>query len=471
MGYVSQQADLDILRSGRLELYSKLEVLDRSLKIIDSFEAQLISDSFSIDSDSDIRRTYKCELHVKDNSWFIGREKKIWMDKVVRPYVGFRDSRSDKILWYLMGTYCMSETSYTYSPTSDTLSLSCLDLMCTLNGTHGGHMEGETFKIEEGNDVRKVLIDLLTQNHISKYVVCDIPQTIPYDLEFNANVTCYEILKEILDLYPSYEMFFDIYGIFTIQKIPTCENDPVVLDNPLFSQFVVEENGLSTNFNDIYNHIQVWGQSIDIKDFTTASTYANNIYSATISSITKLENFKKYGVYISNSNEAGSKLNLNGLGAKNIMIDEKKPITKDYLTSPGDYAFKYRKSTDDFLLLGQYQVFGEAYDTNPQSPFTIENLGYELLYVCEGSDYEKIYTSDLAEQRARYEIYNHTNLQQNLELTMLTVPWLDVNQKVEYHSKNTDSVNPYIIKSISGSTSDATMQVSLVRFYPEYAEI
>lgn len=471
MGFVCQQEDLDILRSCRLELYSKLEVLDRNLKIIDSFEAQLISDSFSIDSDSDIRRTYKCDLHVKDNSWFIGREKKIWLDKAIRPYVGFLDTRSGNIFWYLMGTYCMSETSYTYNNTSNTLSLSCSDFMCTLNGTNGGHMEGEFFKIEEGAEVRKVLIDLLTQNHISKYIVCDIPQTIPYDLEFNANVTCYEMLKEILDLYPEYEMFFDIYGIFTIQKIPTCENDPVVLDHPVFSQFVIEENGLSTSFSDIYNHIQVWGQSIDIKDFTSTSTYANNIYSATVSSITKLENFKKYGVYISEANSAGSKLNLNGLGAKNIMIDEEKNITENYFSSPGDYAFKYRKSSDDFLLLGQYQVFGEAYDTNPQSPFTIDNLGYELLYVCEGSDYDKIYTDDLAVQRARYEVYKHTNLQQTLDLTLLMIPWLDVNQKIEYQSKNTDSVNPYIIKNISGSTSDATMQISLVRFYPEYTDI
>ena len=116
-------------------------------------------------------------------------------------------------------------------------------------------------------------------------------------------------------------------------------------------------------------------------------------------------------------------------------------------------------------------LFGAPEQPATPAAMTAEMCIRDRLYVCEGSDYEKIYTSDLAEQRDRYEIYNHTNLQQNLEITMLIVPWLDVNQKIEYHSKNTDSVNPYIIKSISGSTSDATMQVSLVRFYPEYAEI
>jgi len=471
MGYICQQDDLSILRSGQLEFYSKIEILDRGLKIINSFEAQLLSDSFSIDSDSDIRRTYKCELHVKDNSWFIGREKKIWMDKLVRPYVGLKNPRTEEIKWYLMGTYCMSETSYSFSETSNTLSLSCSDLMCSLNGDAGGHIEGLSFKIEEGNEIRKVIIDLLEQNNVTRYSVCNIPQTIPYDLEFNANVTYYEIFKEILDLYPEYEMFFDVYGIFTVQKIPTCESDPVMLDNNIFSQFVIEESNLSTSFKDIYNHVQVWGQNIDVDGFTNASTYANNVYSASITSVAKLEGFKKYGVYISAENTAdNTKLNISNLGAKNIMIDEEKAITKGYITSPGDYAFKYRKATDDFLLLGQYQVFGEAYDTNPQSPFTIENLGYELLYVYEGGEYEKIYTDDLANQRARYEIYQHTNLQQTLELTMLIIPWLDVNQKIEYQSRNSENIYPYIIKNISGSTG-ATMEVTLTRFYPEYPQI
>lgn len=472
MAYYRQQNDINILRSGTLELYSKLEVLNRDLKIIDVITSQLISDSFSIDSDSDIRRTYQCELHVLDSRWFIGREKLIWMDKFIRPYVGFKDPRSGEITWYLMGTYCMSETSYNYNEETNTLSLSCSDLMCTLNGENGGHLEGEAFKIEEGNDIRKIFVDLLTQNNITKFSVCNIPYTIPYDLEFNANVTYYEIFKEILDLYSGYEMFFDINGVFTVQKIPTCENDPITLDNNVFKQFVIEESNLSTSFKDIYNHIQVWGQTIDVDGMTTSSSYANNTYTAAITSVTKLEGFKTYGIYIDSPNTAdGTKLNISGLGAKNIMIDEEKSITKNYITSSGDYAFKYRKASDDFLFLGQYQVFGEAYDTNPQSPFTIENLGYELLYVCSGSDYEKIYTDDLAAQRARYEIYQHTNLQQSLELTMITIPWLDVNQLIEYQSKNSETIVPYIIKSISGSTSEATMQINLVRFYPEYPEI
>lgn len=471
LAYYCQQNDIRILRSGTLELYSKLEVLNRELKIIDVMTSSLISDSFSNDSDSDIRRTYQCELHVMDSRWFTGREKLIWMDKYIRPYTGLKDQRTGEITWYLMGTYRMSETSYHFDETANTLSLSCCDLMSTLNGDHGGRLEGESLKIEEGNDVRKVMIDLLTQSSVVKYSICEIPYTIPYDLEFNANITCYEILKEIIDLYPGYEMFFDINGIFTIQKIPSCENDPLILDNNIFKQFVIEESNHSTSFKDIYNHVQVWGQTIDVDGLADSSSYANNTYTASITSVTKLESFKTYGIHIASPNTSdGTKLNISGLGAKKIMIDEKKPITKNYITSSGDYAFKYRRASDDFLFLGQYQVFGEAYDTNPQSPFTIENLGYELLYVCSGGDYEKIYTDDLAAQRARYEIYQHTNLQQRLELTMITIPWLDVNQLIEYQSKNSETIVPYIIKSISGSTSEATMQINLVRFYPEYPE-
>lgn len=469
MAFEPQQIDIDILKSGNIQKYFKLEILNRSYKIQDVITGNLVSDSFTIDAESDIRRAYSCDLVVTDSSFYVGSDTKIWMDKIVRPYLGIVYERTGEIRWYLIGTFCLGDSDYSYSTEEHLLVLSCNDLMCTLNGDCGGHIEGYSFTIEEGNDIRTVFIDLFEQAGIEKYRVCDMPYTIPYDLEFNANVTWYEIFKEIIDLYPEYEIFFDVDGVLVIDRIPTCEDDELYLENEIFKQFVVSENGLTTSFSEIYNHIQVWGQTIEVDGFSDSSTYSNQTYATTISSVSELGNFKVYGVSISSECGDGARLKINSFAAKPIMIDENRPITANYISS-GDYAFKYRKATDDFLLLGQYQVFGEAYDSNPDSPYNIANLGYELLYVCEGNDYDKIYTDDLANQRARYEIYLHTNLQQQLALNMVLIPWIEVNKKIEYKSESTTEILPYIIKSISGSTSEATMSVSLVRFYPEYPD-
>lgn len=471
MDYVVQQQDIDIIKSKELVIYSKLEILNNDLRIIDILTPILLNDSFSIDAESSVRRTYSCDLHLKNADYFLGENKKLWMNRKIRPHIGLVNQRTKQTQWYCMGTYCLIEGNYSYNSTTRTLSLNCNDLMSTLNGELNGRLKGYTIQIENGANARNAIISILKECGITKYSICDLDFTIPNDeFKYNANTTAYDILNDILSLYSGYEMFFDVNGVFTIQPIPTCEDDDVILENELFRKYVVSEDGLTINFSEIYNHIQVWGMSIDVDGFTDSSTFSNGVYSASIASVSEYKNFQKYGIAISAPCSANSKLNINNLGAKPIMIDEEKPLSDGYISS-GDYAFRYRKSSDDFLLLGQYQVFGEAWDDNPDSPFNVTNLGYEILYTCEGGDYAKIYTDDLANQRARYERYLHTNLQQQLNLTTLIIPWLDVNWKITYKSENSDDVLSYIIKSISGSTKDGTMTISMVRFYPDYPEI
>lgn len=471
MAYIITQRDLDIIKSKNLVRYSKLEILNTDFKIMDVITSVLLNDSYSIDAESSVRRTYSCDIQLKDSKYFIGADKKFWMNHLIRPYLGIKNQRTKSIQWYCMGTFCLLEGNYKYDSTTSTLSLKCNDLMGTLNGDLNGRMKGHKIKIENGANARNAIITVLNECGIAKYSICELPYTIPSDdFEYDANTTAYNILNDIITLYSGYEMFFDIDGVFTVQKMPTCENDPIIIDNEIFSKYIISEDGLNINFSEIYNHIQVWGQSIDTDAFTDTSSLSGNIYTANIGSVSEYKNFNKYGVHISSSSPANASLNINGLGAKRIMIDENKPITANYISS-GDYAFKYRKSSDDFLLLGQYQVFGEAYIVNTDNPFHINNLGYEILFVCSGGDYEKIYTDDLAKQRARYEIYKHSNLQQALELTMITIPWLDVNWKITYKSYSDSDTYQYIIKSISGSSTEGTMSVSMIRFYPDFPEI
>ena len=49
---------------------------------------------------------------------------------------------------------------------------------------------------------------------------------------------------------------------------------------------------------------------------------------------------------------------------------------------------------------------------------------------------------------------------------MIIVPWIDVNQKIQYKPSNSDEVKTYITKSISGDLLSGTMTVNLMEFYP-----
>lgn len=467
MKYNLLQQDMEILKQGSKELYCKVELLNRNKKILANIEGDLISDSISIDASSDIRRTYSYEMKFSKSNWNNTDKYKL-MTYYMCPYVGIKHIRLNEILWYKLGTFAFDSRSFTYNESNTSLSIQCLDLMSYLNGTLGGELKDIKIEIESENNLRNVIISLLDECGITEYNICEMNHLIPYDKEYSST-TYYAIIKELLDLYSGYEMYFDVDGIFTIDEIPTCQYDENIIDDTIIEPLLISQSG-SFSYENIYNHIKVYGMNIETDRYTEQCTYSDNVYNATIETMTTYENFETYSIKLPSANLANAKLNINNIGIKNIVKNDG-ILLNDNDMSADIFSFRYRRTTDDFLLLGQYQVIGEAWDENPNSPFNKNNLGYEIYHECSGGEYGNIYTNELANQRARYEIWLATNIQNNLTLEMIFIPWLDVNTKISYTDKETNETNNYIIKKINGSFMNGTMNIDIIRFYENYPNI
>jgi len=348
MAYNILQQDIDILFQSQKEIFSRVEILDVNYKTLVGIEGILISDSYSIDAESDIRRSYSCEIHLEHDSYFIDQRYKL-MTRYIRPYIGIKYIRTGEIIWYLMGTFCFVDTSWKYDSSSHTLSLSCQDLMCLVNGTINGNAADAQIKIVAGENVRDTFIILLDEMQIKKYLLIGIDKYVPYDLEFSGT-TYYEIFTKMLELYPGYEMFFDIDGTFVLQKIKTGKDEDHLINDEIIQPLLISDNG-SFSFGEIYNHIKVYGQLIETDRDSISCTYIDNVYNATFDKLSALENNTTYSITIPSSNNANAKLNINNLGAKDIVIDDGAIITSSTM-QPGKYSFRYRKLKDDFLLLG-----------------------------------------------------------------------------------------------------------------------
>ena len=264
--YIVEQKDIEILMQSDKVLYYKLELLNESLKVLEYVEGNLISDNISISSDSDIRRTYNCEFIVTDSSFDIGYDKKFWFNKRIRPYIGILHQRTQEIIYYLLGTFLFVDTGYNYDTSTRTLSLTCNDMMCLLNGVRGGNIPLYKRTILAETDARSVIIDLLKEAGITKYFIefninNDILSTfkIPYDMVYNAGMTVYQIIKDIVDLYPGTEMYFSKDGTFMINRIPTGKNEQAILNDEIIQPILVNEQ-VNTSFSNVYNHIEIWGR-------------------------------------------------------------------------------------------------------------------------------------------------------------------------------------------------------------------
>lgn len=85
---------------------------------------------------------------------------------------------------------------------------------------------------------------------------------IPYDLEFSLSCSIWDILSEIIGLYPDYDAAFDEQGIFRVKMISTEYTDENDFDLSDYVDMVISE-GVSTDLSTIRNVCEVWGESLD----------------------------------------------------------------------------------------------------------------------------------------------------------------------------------------------------------------
>lgn len=483
------QRDIDVLMQSSREVFVKIQLLNDRYQVLDELQGDVIDGDVNIDAESNIRRTCNLELYVRDRSLFVGEKRKIWLDKTVRLYYGIRHQRTREILWYPLGVYLFNEQSYEYSAVTHTLSVSCVDRMSGLTGLRDGQIGGVPTEIPAGSLIRDSMISAVTQlGGVQDYLIEDVGKEVPYDLSFPTGASVYDIVVKLRDLYPGWETFFNLDGAFVCQPVPTLESDPVLYDDTLLRPLVISEM-LTNSFSAVRNVTEIWGKTIDAGRYADASTYSGNCYRISLDGFA-LEEYATVGFRVDAANAASPSLQINALASCPIVDDEGAPLRAGVMLAGKSYVVKYRRG--QFIFLGQFQIHAIAkevsampsaaaiakdkaenlcdnisYVVNPESPYTVEKLG-EIRQVLSGGEYEDIYSDSLCIQRAEYENWKSTRLQDGMTLEMMGIPWLDVNQKLRYTSGSIGAEAQYITKSVSLSLRSGRQTVGCVRFYPLY---
>ena len=348
---------------------------------------------------------------------------------------------------------------------------------------------------------------------------------VPYDLEFSSGVNVLEILTTLRDLYPNYETFFDSDNVFVCRMKPSGYNDPISLTNAQIQSILVSENteNSSLTLTEVKNISEVWGEIIDADYYTEEGvTYVNNVYivpnnayiDPTGTSEARYYNGDKVAFKVPVANNANPSVNIQNLGAIPIYDGENlNRLKAGVLIAGRTYTFKIKRSYENgqyithAIYLGQYQphamtvllsqdhhdetyttntgvtvemyspeYFYELYDVspsaltrtiNPDSPFTIEKIGSIL----DVDNRPYCISDDLALAQSNYNNFVSTRLTDNITITTLLIPFLEVNTKVEYKPKNSDDINQYIIDSIAHDFESGTTKITMHRFYPLYSWI
>lgn len=483
MAYIVSQTDIQAISQHEKDIYVKIDLLNKKFQTIDSFTGNLISDNLNVSSESKQRRTYSCDLVLTDDSFLVGYDKKIWIDKYIRPHYGIKNIRTGEIKWWQLGVFTYNDVNYTYSETERKLSISCIDLMADFDGTKNGQISGYDLKIPAGEKIYSTIVGLMNSAGIKKYNIENADLEIPYDLEFTDTITYCDVWTQIAELYDSWEFFFDNDGVFIWRKVPTGLSDQCMCDDTLLSPIVISESTQS-DFSNIYNVTEVWGRTIELENddrYTETSTYdvENNTYHITledVKSLDDIDHLDKIAFKVCETCQAGAKVSINNLEAIPIIDGETSSdslITAERLLKDTTYVFMYRRNIGTTIanclsLMGQYQAHAVYEETNIECPFSTTRLGYKIV---NRVDYENLYSDNLCYNQAEYLTYSSTAMQDTINLELLIIPWMEVGQKIKYTSKVTNKTEQYIVKEFSWSSLEGTMSLTLYKFLESFSYV
>ncbi len=545
MNYTITESDKEMAFSKWADFQIKFLILNPDGTILENMQGIVSSGSLRIDGLSSIRRTYHFSLcplyseHIQDK--IIS-----WMGHDCLLQIGIKTPRTNTYQWYNQGKFVISNTSFTYDAQTNSLSVNCNDLFSKLNGTQNGALGSQTLTIpayEEDdagnpiqyNTIKKTIEDILSKlGNITDFYISEIGEykgkrehninykkyreenprwnCIPYDLEYSCGCYKSDIITELAGLYPNYDAAFDENGVFVVEEIPSCENDPVILDNDTINRSFVSES-TNIDYNKIRNICEVWGKTFETDFYSENCVLNNNIYAVTLAGYDEYYNGDIVSIKVDKGNADNPYLNINNLGNAAIYDESTDlPIPKNSCFANEIYSFRCKKKYVNgvyecrFYLLGQWQPHAlnvltdgsvikngytaadgrhidkyskeyfqcvyncdnVAFMTIPDSPFTVQRIGERLDVKC-GNEYDNISSSSLAAERARYENWKNCRLTDEIILTLNTiVPWIKENMKISYIKKGADLPKEYITKAVTLDFDNGTTSIELYTFYPLY---
>lgn len=481
--------------------------------------------NYTIDSNSTTRRTIQLSIYnIADISSFLYLYMK--MNFVFE--IGIQNIIDDSYNWYPCGTYIMSETSTTYDSTNNVLSTTLVDWSAKLDGTRNGQVGGAPTiiiqqKDSEGNitTIQKALINFITSEGITKdYIIEDIGEfygiqsmnpdylsyrednpdwnKMPYDIEFSAGDTQQDMISEVVNLYPNVQEYFDVYNNLCVNMIPSCINDPIILDNSFIEKILLgtgTEN-VTYDIQSVKNVTEIFGKLFEIDRTSEVCTYDNNgLYSLTLDEYTEYISYELIAFKPQNTNGNNTRIKINSLPEIPLFLEYSSVSIPQNTFVINEYnVIRLNKNSDGSFIayyLGQYQPHALCVLTNnlnddyytknyfenkyncknvvlreENSPFAVQKIG-EILDSKSGDEFDNILSNSVAEQNAIYQNKKSSSMNETIQISTKMIPWLDVNYKIEYKKSN-GNLAEYIIQSISNDIESYSSIITLQKFYPLY---
>lgn len=466
--------DIALVNQHSQTRYSMLRVINREKNTVCTITGYYISGGVEIDETSNIRRTANVTMTVFNDD--LTNLAYLYMNYYIRLYEGIEDNDTMRVTWYLQGTFIINQSSIKFNKDTKTLSFTLSDLMTDLTGDRAGVLHAYSSITKNSQRIDDVMKNVLKICGVEDYDITPICVTrksfnwwdekqseedflVPYDLEFSTGVTAYDILDKLVNLYPNWEMFFDLDGKFICQRRVTEEdNSYVVMDDENFKGLIISEN-ISIDWNKVKNVVEVWG---------------------------------KNGNYYGEAHDKNPESPFNVAATQELRMVEHKDQIYDRYSYPDEKKSKEleekienaKKEISDItqrvihqeMILAIMEIKEEpeseikkVQETIKKNKASLNNIKQNLTqWQTQLNGKIEVNGDDMAKEWAEQLLYENCRMQDSITLECIGLPFLNnTGCKISYRSKLDNIVRTYVVKSISHSFDGNTTTINAIRFYCE----
>ena len=466
--------DIALVNQHSQTRYSMLRVINREKNTVCTISGYYISGGVEIDEASNIRRTANVTMTVFNDD--LTNLAYLYMNYYIRLYEGIEDNDTMRVTWYLQGTFIINQSSIKFNKDTKTLSFTLSDLMTDLTGDRAGVLHAYSSITKNSQRIDDVIKNVLEICGVEDYDITPICVTrksfnwwdekqseedflVPYDLEFSTGVTAYDILDKLVNLYPNWEMFFDLDGKFICQRRVTEEdNSYVVMDDKNFKGLIISEN-ISIDWNKVKNVVEVWGKNGNYygeahdknpeSPFNVAATQELRMVEHKDQVCDRYKETTEKAQKEAQDNVDKTKKEI-GVTVATIVKDQ---VSLALLQSGGGSSAEIKKLQDEI-------------DKNKKN---FNSLKHNLkVYESQVKGVLEVSGDDMAKEWAEQLLYENCRMQDSITLECIGLPFLNnTGCKISYRSKLDDKIRTYVIKSISHSFDNNTTTINAIRFYCE----
>ena len=466
--------DIALVNQHSQTRYSMLRVINREKNTVCTITGYYISGGVEIDETSNIRRTANVTMTVFNDD--LTDLAYLYMNYYIRLYEGIEDNDTMEVTWYLQGTFIINQSSIKFNKDTKTLSFTLSDLMTDLTGDRAGVLHAFSSIAKNSQRIDDVMKNVLKICGVEDYDITPICVTrksfnwwdekqseedflVPYDLEFSTGVTAYDILDKLVNLYPNWEMFFDLNGKFICQRRVTEEdNSYVVMDDENFKGLIISEN-ISIDWNKVKNVVEVWGKNGNYygeahdknpeSPFNVAATQELRMVEHKDQVCDRYKETTEKAQKEAQDNVDKTKKEI-GVTVATIVKDQ---VSLALLQSGGGSSAEIKKLQDEI-------------DKNKKN---LNYLKHNLkVYESQVKGVLEVSGDDMAKEWAEQLLYENCRMQDSITLECIGLPFLNnTGCKISYRSKLDDKIRTYVIKSISHSFDNNTTTINAIRFYCE----